>query len=380
MKCPGATRVIVALSGGVDSAVAALRLLKAGYRVEALHMTNWESGDEYCSAGQDLADARRVCTDLDIPLHHSNFSREYRDEVFAGFLTAIRAGLTPNPDVDCNRYIKFGAFLNHARRLGADLIATGHYARVEHAPRLRLLRAADADKDQTYFLHAVDPSALAVSLFPLGDLPKPEVRKLAREHGLSNHDKPDSTGICFIGERPFRQFLQNHVRPIPGPILSAEGVILGTHAGLPFYTLGQREGLGIGGQQGADEAPWFVAGKDPRRNALLVVQGHDNPTLFSNRIRAGHLRWLAAPPAGLACGARLEARMRHRQATTPCIVSDSGRDEIEVQFMEPQRCPAPGQFVVFYAGEECLGGGAILESGLAGPALPAARDALGHSA
>lgn len=380
MKRPGATRVIVALSGGVDSAVAALLLLKAGYRVEALHMTNWETGDGYCCAGQDLADARRICTDLDIPLHHSNFSRQYRDEVFAGFLTAVRAGHTPNPDVDCNRHIKFGVFLNHARRLGADMIATGHYARVEHAPRLRLLRAADADKDQTYFLHAVEPSALAVSLFPLGDLHKSEVRTLAREHGLSNHDKPDSTGICFIGERPFRQFLQHYVPQMPGPILNAGGAVLGTHEGLPFYTLGQREGLGIGGKQGADDAPWFVAGKDPRRNALLVVQGHDNPTLFRNWIRAGHLRWLSEPPADLGSGARLEARIRHRQATTPCMVSSSGRDEIEVQFMAPQRCPAPGQFVVFYDGAECLGGGSILESGLAGAAMPPAREALGHSA
>lgn len=360
MNGAGKKHVIVALSGGVDSAVAALRLVQAGYRVEALHMTNWEAADGYCTSGQDLADARQVATDLDIPLHHVNFAREYRHEVFAGFLAASRAGLTPNPDVDCNRHIKFGLFLRHARRLGADLIATGHYARIEHAPRLRLLRAADSDKDQTYFLHAVDPAALALTLFPLGDLLKAQVRALARDYGFANHGKADSTGICFVGERPFREFLQQYLPQSPGPIMTPEGRIIGQHEGLAFYTLGQRQGLRIGGLAGARDEPWFVSGKDPARNALLAVQGHDHPALFRDAIEAGRLQWLAGEPADLYAGIRLEARIRHRQPPTTCAVRTSGPGKVEVHFTVPQRCPAPGQYVVFYAGEECLGGGTIL--------------------
>lgn len=354
-------RVIVGLSGGVDSAVAALCLLREGYQVEALHMTNWEDANEHCTAGTDLADARRVCADLGIHLHHVNFAREYRDEVFADFLGELRAGRTPNPDVACNRHIKFGAFLRHALRLGADRIATGHYARVEYGPAPRLLRPADRDKDQTYFLHAVDPAALSRTLFPLGAVQKHEVRRLARDYGLANHARRDSTGICFVGERPFREFLAEHVSTEPGPILTTSGRQVGEHAGLPFYTLGQREGLKVGGCRGGLEAPWFVAAKDARRNALIVVQGHDHPSLLRQDIVAGNLRWLSGEPERVADGLALQARIRHRHEPSPCRVRPLPGNRLQVRFNQPQRAPAPGQYVVLYDGDECLGGGAILD-------------------
>lgn len=361
---PGASSklVIVALSGGVDSAVAALCLLRGGYRVEALHMTNWDDANEYCTAGADLTDARLVSAELGIHLHHVDFSREYRDAVFAGFLAELSAGRTPNPDVACNRHIKFGAFLRHATRLGADFIATGHYARLVFDPQPRLLRSADREKDQTYFLHAVDMSALSRTLFPLGDLAKSEVRKLARDFGLANHAKRDSTGICFIGERPFRDFLADHVAARPGPILDENGQQLGEHTGLAFYTLGQREGLHVGGRRDSAQLPWFVAAKDPVRNALIVVQGHDHPSLLNQEIRAAELRWLNGPPAALADGLRLEARIRHRHDPAPCRVRALPGDRVQVYFDSAQRTPAPGQYVVFYHGDECLGGGVILEA------------------
>jgi tRNA-specific 2-thiouridylase len=352
-------RVIVALSGGVDSAVAALCLLRDGYRVEALHMTNWDDANEYCTAGADLADARRVCADLGIHLHHVNFAREYRDEVFAGFLSELRAGRTPNPDVACNRHIKFGVFMEHARRLGADLIATGHYARILAGPPSRLFRPADREKDQTYFLHAIEGSALERTLFPLGLLEKSEVRRLARDYGLSNHARRDSTGICFVGERPFRDFLAEHLRPAPGPILGAAGQQLGEHIGLPFYTLGQREGLQIGGRNDSLQSPWFVAAKDAARNALIVVQGQDHPWLFRQELSAGDLRWLTGEPTGLADGLEFHARIRHRHAPAPCHVMLLPDGRARVHFETPQRAPAPGQYVVFYQGDECLGGGVI---------------------
>ncbi|MDH4023060.1 MAG: tRNA 2-thiouridine(34) synthase MnmA [Gammaproteobacteria bacterium] len=354
-------RVIVALSGGVDSAVAALCLLREGYHVEALHMTNWDDANEYCTAGADLADARRVAADLGIRLHHANFSREYRDEVFAGFLGELRAGRTPNPDVACNRHIKFGVFIEYARRLGADLIATGHYARVLEGPRPRLFRPADREKDQTYFLHAVDGSALTQTLFPLGLLEKAEVRRLARDYGLSNHARRDSTGICFVGERPFREFLAEHLGPEPGPILGAAGQELGEHIGLPFYTLGQRAGLQIGGRNDSLESPWFVAAKDLARNALIVVQGRDHPWLFRRELKAAALRWLTGEPAGLAAGREFHARIRHRHVPARCNVVLLPDGCAQVRFETPQRVPAPGQYVVFYQGDECLGGGTILE-------------------
>ena len=277
-------RVILGLSGGVDSAVAAILLKDRGATVEALHMTNWEDDDGYCTAAEDLQDARRICEQLDIPLHHVNFAREYRTQVFEYFLDEYRKGRTPNPDVLCNREIKFGIFLDYARRLGGDLIATGHYARTEFIDgRTCLMKARDHSKDQSYFLHAVTESALESTVFPLGDFRKSEVRSMARDHGLSVSEKKDSTGICFIGERPFREFLSTYLPASPGPMQTPEGEILGEHQGLMFYTLGQRQGLGIGGRQDAGDEPWYVAAKDLERNALIVVQG-DHPLRYAGAL------------------------------------------------------------------------------------------------
>ena len=348
---------IVALSGGVDSAVAALLLLRAGYRVEALHMTNWEEADAWCTAGDDHAAARQGAEQLGIRLHHVRFEREYRDRVFADFLAQYRIGRTPNPDIGCNRHIKFGALLTHARRLGADWLATGHYARVQHVPEPALLRALDENKDQTYFLHAVETEALRHVLFPLGGLHKHEVRRLAAEAGLVNHARPDSTGICFIGERPFREFLGRWVDAEPGPILSAAGQQLGEHTGLPYYTLGQRQGLNIGGQAGAAEAPWYVAAKDPARNALVVVQDPDHPLLLSRAVIARRPHWLgAAPEYG---GDSWLARIRHRQPLVRCELAPAAGGGIEVRFEQPVRAATPGQSVVLYREDRCAGGGEI---------------------
>lgn len=352
-------RVIVALSGGVDSAVAALCLLRDGFQVEGLHMTNWDDADPHCTAGQDLADARTVCRDLGLTLHHVNFAREYREQVFAGFLSGQQAGLTPNPDVDCNRIIKFGAFLHHAQRLGADSIATGHYARtaIDARGAARLYKARDSAKDQTYFLHAVPGAALARTRFPLGGMAKQEVRRLAAEAGLANHAKRDSTGICFVGKRPFREFLAQYLKAEPGPIVTPEGRTLGRHEGLPGYTLGQRQGLGIGG---AGE-PWYVADRDFATNTLVVVQGHDHPLLQSIGLAADDLHWIAGPPPELARDGLLEctARTRYRQPEAPCTVEAGAAGAVSVAFPEPQWAVTPGQHVVFYRGEECLGGGVI---------------------
>jgi len=354
--------VIVALSGGVDSAVAALCLLRAGYRVEALHMTNWDDANEYCTAGTDLADARRVAADLGVHLHEVNFSREYRASVFDQFLKDLAAGRTPNPDVACNRHIKFGVFLQYATRLGADYIATGHYARVVHAPEPRLFQPADRDKDQTYFLHTIDGNALARTLFPLGSIKKSEVRRLARDFGLANHAKRDSTGMCFVGERPFRDFLSGYISAPPGPILTSTGQQVGEHSGLPFYTLGQREGLRVGGRSDSLPSPWFVAAKDSARNALIVVQGRDHPWLLRQELTAGELRWLAGEPAGLIEGLDLQARIRHRHVPAPCRVQRLSGGQVQVRFHLAQRTPAPGQYAVFYRDDECLGGGVILDT------------------
>lgn len=356
--------VIVALSGGVDSAVAALCLQRAGYSVEALHMTNWDDADEHCTAAADFADAQQVAGDLGIPLHHVNFAREYREQVFADFLSEYRAGRTPNPDVACNRHIKFGAFLHQAQRLGADYIATGHYARVVHKGGQGFLyKAADADKDQTYFLHSVRSEALSRTLFPLGEIQKSEVRAMAQEYGLANHAKADSTGICFIGERPFREFLAQYIVAEPGPILTLDGQTIGKHSGLPYYTLGQRHGLNIGGQASREQAAWFVAGRDADRNALIVVQGHDHPALLSSALDVGELHWINGPPDDLtATGTvKLHTRLRHRQAEVACELSRSGNDAtLRLKFLIPQRAATPGQYAVFYCGDECLGGGVIL--------------------
>lgn len=349
--------VIVALSGGVDSAVAALLLLRAGCRVEALHMTNWEDAEPGCTAADDHAAARQVAAQLGIPLHHARFEREYRDQVFADFLAQYRAGRTPNPDIGCNRHIKFGAMLAHARRLGAHWLATGHYARVRHDPDPALLRAIDENKDQTYFLHAVEPAALRQVLFPLGGLAKQEVRRVAAEAGLANHARPDSTGICFIGERPFREFLGRFIHAEPGPILAADGRQLGEHAGLPYYTLGQRQGLNIGGQAGAAAAPWYVAAKDEARNALVVVQDPDHPLLLSRAVITHRPHWLGvAPEPGRG---HWLARIRHRQPLVRCELAVAPGGGIEVRFARPVRAATPGQSVVIYDGERCAGGGEI---------------------
>ena len=367
-------RVVVGLSGGVDSAVAAMLLADAGADVHALHMTNWEDDDGYCTAAADLQDARHVCEALGIPLHHVNFAREYRDDVFAYFLDEYRAGRTPNPDVFCNRDIKFGAFRRHAKRLGGSLLATGHYARVETAgSEARLYKAQDAGKDQTYFLHAVTSEALADTVFPLGSLPKQEVRALARDRGLPVFDKKDSTGICFIGERPFREFLSRYLEAEPGPMRAPDGRILGEHAGLPYYTIGQRQGLGIGGRDDAGEAPWYVAAKEPAKNTLVVVQG-DHPLLYCEELSAGRPSWIGAPPEILATGGVLEcaAKVRYRQADQACRVRAEAGGTLRVVFERPQRAVAPGQFVVFYDGARCLGGAVIEEAGAAAGALRAA--------
>lgn len=370
-------RIIVGLSGGVDSSVAALRLLEAGHPVEGLFMQNWAEDEEgYCQAAEDFQDARAVCELLGIPLHRVDFSREYRERVFAAFLDGYRRGVTPNPDVLCNREIKFGSFLAHARRLGAELIATGHYARTDGSGRL--LRAADAGKDQTYFLHAVDRDALRATRFPLGELHKREVRAIAKANGLPNHDRKDSTGICFIGERPFAEFLGRYLPDVPGDIEDPEGRRLGRHAGLSRYTLGQRQGLQIGGVAGRSDAPWYVAGKDPERNVLVVVQGHDHPALLERRLVAADPHWIAGMPPALPLDCT--ARTRHRQPDQPCRVTTTPGGGLAVVFERPQRALTPGQFIVFYAGEVCLGGGTIAAvGGAAGAANPPAPVAGGAS-
>jgi tRNA-specific 2-thiouridylase len=354
-----AGRIIVAMSGGVDSSVAALRLVRAGHEVHGLYMSNWEEDEDgYCTSAEDFQDARRVCEELGIPLHRVSFAREYRDQVFRHFLDEYAAGRTPNPDVLCNREIKFGVCLGYARRLGAERFATGHYARVEAAAAgPRLLRATDARKDQTYFLHAVGRDALAMTLFPVGDLPKDEVRALARSAGLPVFDKRDSTGICFIGERPFRRFLATYLPAQPGPIETEDGERLGEHSGLMYYTLGQRAGLGLGGRRGARDAPWYVAAKNLARNVLVVVQDPEHPLLLSDGLSSWPVHWIAgAPPA-----ARFDCKVqvRYRQPAEPCTVAVAADGRVEVVFARALRAVTPGQYAVFYDGEACLGGGVI---------------------
>jgi len=351
-------RVILGLSGGVDSAVAALLLKEQGYDVHALHMTNWEDDDGYCTAARDLQDARRVCEQLDIPLHHVNFAKQYRDQVFDYFLREYRAGRTPNPDVLCNREIKFGVFRDYAKRLGGDLLATGHYARAGIVDGMgALFKGRDANKDQSYFLHAVSAEALAETVFPLGDLEKGEVRRIARDHGLDVFDKKDSTGICFIGERPFREFLATYIPANPGPMQTPEGKVVGEHQGLMYYTLGQRQGLGIGGRQDSGEEPWYVVAKDVAANVLVVAQG-EHELLFTKRIEATEPGWIGRAPAGLDAGLACMAKIRYRQADQACTVRPAG-DGLVVDFENRQKAATPGQFVVFYDGERCLGGAVI---------------------
>ncbi|HTV97783.1 MAG TPA: tRNA 2-thiouridine(34) synthase MnmA [Steroidobacteraceae bacterium] len=352
--------VIVGMSGGVDSAVAALLLKQSGHAVQGLFMSNWEEDDDlYCTAAADFQDARRVCDVLDIPLHRVSFAAQYRERVFAHFLREYAAGRTPNPDVLCNREIKFGVCLEYMHRLGAGRVATGHYARLmpaAGADGVRLLKAADHAKDQSYFLHGVAPAALARTLFPLGDLHKHEVRARAHAAGLEVFDKPDSTGICFIGERPFQEFLSRHLDTRAGPIEDEDGRVIGEHRGLAFFTLGQRSGLGIGGRAGAAEAPWYVAAKDPRRNALIVVQDHEHPLLMSDSFLVDEMHWLVAPETDeLECA----VKTRYRQNDLPCRLRLAGGWRVTLR--EPARAVTPGQYAVFYRGELCLGGGVIAQ-------------------
>ena len=360
-------RIVVGLSGGVDSAVTAMLLKQQGHEVVGIFMKNWEDDDddEYCSTKQDFIDAAAVADVIGIDIEHVNFAADYKDRVFAEFLREYQAGRTPNPDILCNAEIKFKAFLDHAMRLGADKIATGHYARVRHntdSSLYELLKGVDASKDQSYFLHRLTQAQLSQTLFPVGEIEKIEVRRLADAAGLPNARKKDSTGICFIGERPFREFLNRYIAKAPGPIKTDAGRKIGQHQGLSFYTLGQRQGLGIGGikekgaqRGGGEHAPWFVARKDMESNTLWVVQGHDHPWLLSTQLQADDLSWIAGTPP--AAG-RLYAKTRYRQQDAICDLSWQ-QAQMQLDFPEAQWAVTPGQSAVLYDGDVCLGGGVI---------------------
>jgi len=351
--------IVVGMSGGVDSSVAALLLKQQGYDVVGLFMKNWEDDDddEYCSTREDLVDCASVAETIGIDLEVVNFSAEYKERVFGAFLAEYSAGRTPNPDVLCNAEIKFKAFLDHAMKLGAKRIATGHYARVrEVGGRFELLKARDPAKDQSYFLHRLNQAQLSRVLFPVGELKKTEVRRIAQEAGLHNFAKRDSTGICFIGERPFREFLNRYLPRNPGVMRTPEGRAVGEHVGLSYYTIGQRKGIGIGGLKDSGGGAWYVSGKDLEKNELIVVQGHDHPLLLSSRLHAGDLAWVSGQ--GPRSGEAYSAKTRYRQADADCRVRDAG-DGIDVEFSDPQWAVAPGQSVVLYNGETCLGGGVI---------------------
>ena len=357
-------KVVIGMSGGVDSSVAAWMLKEQGYDVVGLFMKNWEDDDdsEFCSSRQDWTAAASGADVVGVDIEAVNFAAEYKDRVFAEFLREYQAGRTPNPDVLCNAEIKFKAFLDHAMHLGADLIATGHYARVrEHGGSFQLLKAFDATKDQSYFLHRLNQAQLSKTLFPLGEIPKTDVRKIAEKLNLPNAAKKDSTGICFIGERPFRDFLNRYLAYKPGPIKLDDGSVVGEHVGLSFYTRGQRKGIGIGGLKAHRNAdgtsePWFVARKDIDQNTLYIVQGHDHPWLLSSQLDAGQASWIAgvAPAAGL-----LSAKTRYRQADVGCRVLAQGLDRFTLDFTDPQWAVTPGQSAVLYDGDVCLGGGMI---------------------
>jgi tRNA-specific 2-thiouridylase len=363
------TLVIVGMSGGVDSSVSALLLQQQGYQVEGLFMKNWDEDDgtDYCTAMDDLADAQAVADKLGMKLHTANFASEYWDNVFEHFLEEYKAGRTPNPDILCNREIKFKAFLDYTKVLGADYIATGHYVRRrdseainsatgETIEKAELLRGLDGNKDQSYFLHAVAGTEIAQTLFPVGELEKPEVRRIAEEHDLITHNKKDSTGICFIGERRFKDFLQQYLPAQPGIIETPEGVAIGKHQGLMYHTLGQRQGLGIGGLNGYSDDPWYVAQKDLTRNVLVAAQGKNHPILFSHSLASQQIYWVnEEPQLPLTC----TAKVRYRQSDQLCTVTKDSAGQYQVVFKEPQRAVTPGQSVVFYVDEVCLGGGVI---------------------
>lgn len=352
-------KIIVGMSGGVDSSVAALLLIEQGYEVEGLFMKNWEEDDDedYCAAAVDLSDATAVCDNLGISLHTINFSSEYWDRVFQHFLDEYSAGRTPNPDILCNKEIKFRAFLEHAQTLGADKIATGHYARsrVQHG-KTQLLRGLDNNKDQSYFLHALNQHQLSHAMFPIGEYDKSHIRRLAADRGLITHDKKDSTGICFIGERRFSTFLEKFLPAKPGVIQTVDGQQIGTHNGLMYYTLGQRKGLGIGGTRNGDEEPWYVVEKDLLNNILIVAQGHNHPAMFHDTLETGQVNWIAdEEPEQL----EMTAKIRYRQADQACQLRKIDDDRYKVVFEQAQRAITPGQSIVFYQGEVCLGGGVI---------------------
>jgi tRNA-specific 2-thiouridylase len=394
---PAGGKVMLGVSGGVDSSVAALLLKQAGVDVAGLFMQNWEddeaqgrasaaggrtpraAGSGECRAEDDRKDAVAVCGKLAIPFHARNFAREYWNGVFQHFIAEYRAGRTPNPDVLCNREIKFKTFLDEARALGANRIATGHYARIERRDgRWLLLRGFDADKDQSYFLHQLGQEQLAVTLFPIGHLPKSEVRRLAREAELPTHAKKDSTGICFIGERDFREFLSRYIPAQPGEIRSVDGQRVGEHAGVYYYTLGQREGLQIGGVRGRDAAPWYVIGKDIATNILYVDQGHDSPWLQSQSLQSEVVHWVdGSPPASTF---ECTAKTRYRQTDAACRVTVRDDGSVEVAFESPQRAVTPGQSVVFYRDDVCLGGAVIAATDA--PTIPTERKSsqAGHAA
>ena len=359
-KAYSQAKIMVAMSGGVDSSVSALLLQEQGHPIAGMFMKNWEEDDRLgaCTAATDAADAQSVADALGIALHRRNFAAEYWDYVFEDFLAEYRAGRTPNPDILCNREIKFKTFLDHATDLGAEFIATGHYVRSDkHEGVHRLLKGLDPGKDQSYFLYTIGQQQLARTLFPVGELLKPDVRKAAANASLPVHDKKDSTGICFIGERNFREFLSAYIPPQPGEIRTLDGQCIAQHSGLMYYTLGQRQGLGIGGVRGCPDEPWYVLHKDLHDNVLYVGQGHDHPWLFSHRLRASQLSWVSGKPP--AAGSLLTAKVRYRQSDQACAVRSISADLLELEFVEAQRAVTAGQSVVLYDGDNCLGGGII---------------------
>lgn len=358
-KAPDQTRVIVGMSGGVDSSVSAALLLEQGYQVEGLFMKNWDEDDgtEYCTAMDDLADAQAVSDRLGIKLHTANFAAEYWDNVFEHFLEEYKAGRTPNPDILCNREIKFKAFLDYALVLGADLIATGHYVRkAERAGQTVLLRGVDNNKDQSYFLHAVGSEQIARTLFPVGELEKPDVRQIAEKYQLATAKKKDSTGICFIGERRFSDFLKQYLPAQPGDMETTGGQVIGRHHGLMYHTIGQRQGLGIGGMKDASDTPWYVLRKDLSRNVLVVGQGNEHPWLYASALTCSAIYWVN--PIAVTETLTLTAKVRYRQSDQACTL-ECCADGYLIRFDQPQRAVTPGQSVVLYQGDICLGGGVI---------------------
>jgi tRNA-specific 2-thiouridylase len=352
--------IIVGMSGGVDSSVTALLLKEAGHHVEGIFMKNWEEDDTdtFCPASIDMADAQSVCDDLQIELHRVNFATEYWERVFTHFLAEYRAGRTPNPDILCNKEIKFKAFLDYAKQRGADAIATGHYVRTND--QHQLLKGLDNNKDQSYFLHTLTQNQLSQSLFPVGELQKETVREIATKAGFKNHTKKDSTGICFIGERKFKTFLNDYLPAQPGDIQTPEGKIIGQHDGLMFYTLGQRQGLKIGGLRNAPESPWYVVAKNMAENHLIVAQGHNHPLLFSNALIAEQVHWINGKPDQFPL--QISAKTRYRQTDQACIIHPLSEHQYKIIFAEPQRAVTPGQSVVFYQEDICLGGGIIVNA------------------